>query len=69
MGFSSVCTAIYNYQPQDDGELELKEGDILFILDKSSDDAWWKAKKRASTEDEDEHEGLIPNNYVEEVST
>ena len=69
MGFQSVCTAIYNYQAQDDGELELKEGDLLYILDKSSDDAWWKARKRVGAEDEDEPEGLIPNNYVEEVRT
>ena len=67
MGFLSVCTALYDYQPQSHGELELKEGDILYILEKDSDDDWWKAKKRAIAEDEDEPEGLIPNNYVEDT--
>ncbi|KAK5941436.1 cytoskeletal protein binding protein [Knufia obscura] len=67
MGFLSICTALYDYQPQSDGELELKEGDILYILEKSAEDDWWKAKKRAAGEDEDEPEGLIPNNYVEDA--
>ena len=67
MGFVGVFTAIYDYQPQADGELEIREGDLLFILEKSADDDWWKAKKKAGAEDEDEPEGLIPNNYVEEV--
>lgn len=67
MGFVSVCTAIYDYQPQAEGELELKEGDILYILEKSTEDSWWKAKKRAIAEDEDEPEGLIPENYVEDA--
>jgi len=67
MGFLSICTALYDYQPQSNGELELSEGDILYILEKSSEDAWWKAKKRAGAEDEDEPEGLIPNNYVEDA--
>ena len=67
MGFLSVCTAVYDYQPQSQGELELKVGDILYILEKSSEDDWWKAKKRAVEEDDEEVEGLIPNNYVEDA--
>ena len=68
MGFVAVCTAIFNYQPQSDNELEIREGELLYILEKSTEDAWWKAKKRAGEDDEDEPVGLIPNNYVEEVS-
>ena len=41
----------------------------MYILEKSAEDDWWKAKKKASNEDEEEPVGLIPNNYVEEVST
>lgn len=67
MGFLGVYTAIYNYLPQAEGELELREGDLLYILDKGEDDDWWKAKKKAEREDDDEPEGLVPNNYVEEV--
>ena len=68
MGFLSVCTALYDYQPQADGELEIKEGELLYILEKDSGDDWWKAKKRAAAEEDDEPVGLIPNNYVEQVS-
>ena len=68
-GFLGVYSAVYDYQPQGEGELQFQEGDLLYILDKNSDDGWWKAKKKAEQEDEDEPEGLVPNNYVEEVST
>ncbi|KAF7589895.1 cytoskeletal protein binding protein [Aspergillus hancockii] len=67
MGFLGVYTALYDYQPQAQGELELREGDLLCLLEKSEEDSWWKAKKKAEREDEDEPEGLVPNNYIEEV--
>lgn len=67
MGFLGVYTALYDYRPQSEGELELHDGDLLYILEKSDEDDWWKAKKRAERDDEDEPEGLVPNNYVEEV--
>ncbi|KAL4927875.1 cytoskeletal protein-binding protein SLA1 [Aspergillus undulatus] len=67
MGFIGVYSAIYDYQPQAHGELELREGDLLYILEKSAEDDWWKAKKKADRDDEDEPEGLVPNNYVEEA--
>ncbi|KAL4872212.1 hypothetical protein BDV12DRAFT_162494 [Aspergillus spectabilis] len=67
MGFIGVYTALYDYQPQAQGELELREGDLLCILEKSPEDDWWKAKKKADRDDEDEPEGLVPNNYVEEA--
>lgn len=68
MGFIGVYSAVYDYQPQGPGELEIHEGDLLYILEKNADDDWWRAKKKAGREDEDEPEGLVPNNYVEEVS-
>jgi actin cytoskeleton-regulatory complex protein SLA1 len=68
MGFLGVYRAIYAYAPQSEQELELEEGDTLFILEKSQDDDWWKAKKKSGMGEEDEPTGLIPNNYVEEVS-
>lgn len=67
MGFLGVYTAIYDYVPQADGELEIKEGDLLYLLEKSGEGGWWKAKKKAERDDEDEPEGLVPNNYIEEV--
>ncbi|BCR90777.1 cytoskeletal protein-binding protein SLA1 [Aspergillus chevalieri] len=67
MGFLGVYTAVYDYHPQAEGELELREGDLLYLLESSAEDDWWKAKKKADREDEDEPEGLVPNNYVEEA--
>jgi len=67
MVFLGIYRAIYDYVPQSDNEIALAEGDLLMVLEKSSDDDWWKAKKKGSEEDEEEPEGLIPNNYVEEV--
>lgn len=67
MGFLGIYRAVYDYAPQSDNELEITEGDLLFVLEKSTEDAWWRAKKKANTDDEDEPEGLIPNNYIEEV--
>lgn len=66
MGFTSICTAIWDFQALSDSELEVKEGDILYILEKSTE-GWWKAKKKAAGEDEDEPEGLIPSTYVEDA--
>lgn len=67
MGFLGVYTALYDYQPQGQGELEIREGDLLYLLEKNAEDDWWKVKKKADPEDEDEPEGLVPNNYVEQV--
>ncbi|KAF2874880.1 hypothetical protein BDV95DRAFT_486846 [Massariosphaeria phaeospora] len=68
MVFLGIYRAIYDYVPQGEGEIALTEGDLLMVLDKSSDDGWWKAKKKGSDEDEEEPEGLIPNNYVVEAT-
>ncbi|KAK4636188.1 Actin cytoskeleton-regulatory complex protein sla1 [Fulvia fulva] len=67
MPFESVVRAVYDYQPQSEEELEIHEGDLLFVLEKSADDDWWKCKKKASDDDDEEPEGLVPNNYVEDV--
>ena len=68
MVFLSICTALYDYSPQGEGELAISEGDLVFILEKSTEDDWWKAKKKAANEDDEEPVGLVPNNYVEEVN-
>ncbi|KAL2020690.1 hypothetical protein VTK56DRAFT_8086 [Thermocarpiscus australiensis] len=67
MGFVGIYKAIYDYTPQAEGELQIAEGDLLYVLEKSTEDDWWKAKKKATAEDDDEPVGLIPNNYVEEA--
>ncbi|RDW88142.1 hypothetical protein BP6252_00174 [Coleophoma cylindrospora] len=67
MGFLGVYRAVYDYVPQGESELAITEGDTLYVLEKSGEDDWWKAKKKASGDEDDEPEGLIPNNYVEEA--
>jgi hypothetical protein len=67
MVFLGIYRALYDYVPQSDNEIALTEGDILMVLEKSADDDWWKAKKKGHDEEEEEPEGLIPNNYIEEV--
>jgi hypothetical protein len=67
MGFLGIYKAIYDYTPQGEGELTISEGDVLYVLEKSTEDDWWKAKRKATTEEDDEPVGLIPSNYIEEV--
>ncbi|TRX98181.1 hypothetical protein FHL15_000826 [Xylaria flabelliformis] len=67
MGFLGIYKAVYDYTPQSEGELSISEGDLLCVLEKSQEDDWWKAKKKASADEEDEPIGLVPNNYVEEA--
>ncbi|KAF5016817.1 hypothetical protein F66182_11377, partial [Fusarium sp. NRRL 66182] len=66
MGFAGVYTAVYDYHPQAEGELEIHENDLLYVLDKDDDD-WWKAKKKAADPEDEEPVGLVPNNYVQEA--
>jgi actin cytoskeleton-regulatory complex protein SLA1 len=66
MGFLGVYTALYDYQPQGENELEIQEGELLYLLEKG-EDGWWKAKKKAADDEDDEPTGLIPANYVEKV--
>lgn len=37
--------AVYNYMPRNEDELELKEGDIVDVMEKC-DDGWFVGKKR-----------------------
>ena len=69
MVFLLICTALYDYVPQSDTELAIHEGELVYVLEKGTEDDWWKAKKKAPGEEEEEPVGLIPNNYVEKVST
>ncbi|KAF3922938.1 hypothetical protein ABW20_dc0101423 [Dactylellina cionopaga] len=68
MSFIGIYRAIYDYAPQTDEELGLREGDLLYLLEKSTEDDWWKAKKKAGANEDEEPSGLIPKTYVEEVS-
>ncbi|KAI5789097.1 SH3 domain-containing protein [Geopyxis carbonaria] len=65
--FLGVYTVIYDYTAQNEKELSLHEGDVLCVLDKPTDDDWWKAKKKGNSVDDEEPIGLVPNNYIEQA--
>jgi actin cytoskeleton-regulatory complex protein SLA1 len=67
MVFIGLYRAIYDYAPQADNEIAIREGDLVCVKEKGDDD-WWKAKKKAQSDTDDEPEGLIPGNYVEEAT-
>lgn len=58
-GHVQVVKAVYPYVAQRGDELSFGEGDMLYIVDKSDPNGWWKARVGNKT-------GLIPSNYVEE---
>jgi hypothetical protein len=61
-----VAKAIYDYEARDEGELTIKEGNILLITDDTDQD-WWEAILRPADTFEEGKKGLIPLTYVEEV--
>ncbi|KAG5439827.1 hypothetical protein PCANB_000109 [Pneumocystis canis] len=73
MPFIGVYRSLYPYQPQqnpelvvaENRELELEENELLYILEKG-EDLWWRAKKKAISDQEDGEVGLVPGNYLEE---
>ena len=50
--------ALYNYVPQNDDEVELKEGDIVYVMEKC-DDGWF-----VGTSQRTGIFGTFPGNYV-----
>lgn len=51
-------TAQFDFEPQEDGELRLRKGDLIEVLDKS-DPNWWRGKCRGQ-------EGMFPVPYVKD---
>jgi len=58
-GHVQVVKAIYPYTATRADELSFAEGDMLYIVDKSDPNGWWKARVGNKT-------GIIPSNYVQE---
>lgn len=54
--------ALYNYRPQNEDELELREGDTVFVMEKC-DDGWYVGSSQRTS-----HFGTFPGNYVERIS-
>jgi len=39
-----VMTAVYDYSAQEEDEISFQAGDLIYVLDSSSDDDWWRAR-------------------------
>lgn len=69
--YIGVYRALYDYTAQAEEELSINTDDLLYLLEKSNIDDWWKVKKRVpptGNEEVNEPTGLVPSNYIEEVS-
>lgn len=64
MVFLEIARAVFDYAAQSEEELEIHDGDLLFVLEKGND-GWDKVKKKAASDDDEEPEGLVPSNYIE----
>lgn len=49
--------ALFDFVPQEDGELAFSRGDTIEVIEKD-DPNWWKGKLN-------DKEGLFPSNYVD----
>jgi hypothetical protein len=67
--FIGVYKALYPYTAQTNEELTISQNDLLYLLEKSSTDDWWKVKKKIPGSNVEEPSGLVPNNYIQPVST
>ncbi|XP_054474869.1 CD2-associated protein isoform X2 [Anoplopoma fimbria] len=53
------CKALFDYQPQNEDELELKIGDIIDIVEEV-EEGWWNGSFNGKS-------GLFPSNFVKEL--
>jgi len=56
---SQTCEALYEYVAQNEGELSFYAGDIITVLDTSSEDGWWQGIAP------DGSQGYFPSNFVQ----
>ncbi|ANZ75521.1 BA75_02818T0 [Komagataella pastoris] len=63
--FLGVYRALFDYQAQNDEELTVHENDLLYVLEKSEIDDWWKVKQRVIGVNVEEPIGLVPSTYIE----
>ncbi|KAF5100180.1 hypothetical protein D0Z00_001387 [Geotrichum galactomycetum] len=53
------CTALYDYAPQAQGDLAMKAGEVIEIVQRTADaNGWWTGKLNGQT-------GVFPGNYVQ----
>jgi hypothetical protein len=57
-----TARCFYNYTAQNEDELSLKEGDIIYIISKEcEDDGWWKGELRGKI-------GVFPDNFCQIIT-
>lgn len=56
---------MWDYKATAEDEISFKEGDIIIISEKTSDD-WWKGSNLTNNESK---KGLLPSAYVEDLET
>ncbi|KAG5637779.1 hypothetical protein H0H81_003280 [Sphagnurus paluster] len=64
--YLSVLKASYDYEPQSEDEIAIKEDQVLFLKEKVDDD-WWKVKIKGESQEQEVPVGLVPAAYVEQA--
>ncbi|KIK65293.1 hypothetical protein GYMLUDRAFT_93957 [Collybiopsis luxurians FD-317 M1] len=64
--YLAVLKASYDYDPQSDDEIAIKENQLLFLQERTDED-WWKVKIKGESQEEDTPAGLVPAAYVEQA--
>ena len=54
--------ALYDFTPTDHGELQLRKGDVVDVLDHTTFPDWWKGSFNGNL-------GIFPSNYVERIGS
>ena len=62
--FVCYCKGLHSFEPCEMGDLQLKEGDVLAVVEELSRD-WWRGYKLGETASA---AGIFPSNYVCRVS-
>ncbi|ETW83601.1 hypothetical protein HETIRDRAFT_155103 [Heterobasidion irregulare TC 32-1] len=67
--YLAVLRASYDYAPQSDDEIAIREDQLLLLVERTDDD-WWKVRPRADSPDaEEQPAGLVPSAYVDQAPT
>jgi hypothetical protein len=83
--YLAVLKASYDYDPQSEDEIPIRENQLLFLLQQVDEEcvwsfassynvddtsvSWWKVKIKGDSQEEETPVGLVPAAYVEPVRT